>query len=308
LTDFIQITIGSIGVLAAFIVSLHMIGGFGELIESLGRVSTSMNLGVNYMDPLSPGLTLIALSLVATTMYTLIGQDFYQRLLAARDPGVARKASILSGVLLMVLAFIPPLTGMCALALSNNPVEIIDSPKTAIPRLVLTLFPPVIGGFFVAALLAAIMSTADSLLSAAVSHIVRDLYQQLVNPEADQKTLMRLSIVSTIAIGVAALVSALTVKDIILLLIYSYDVYTSAVFVPVIMGIYWRRASRAGALTALIVGAGVTISGILGVVKLPYWELLYVGSAALAALAMVIVSLVKGPTEPSIELKRALGW
>ncbi len=305
LTDFIQIILGSIGVLIAVVLGLNKVGGFEGLRASLSAIPNLPQTSGEYFNFMSLGVSLFALTLAATVMYTLIGQDFYQRLFASKDEKTARKGAIYSGILLMVLSFLPAIAGMLALALSSDPQAIIDSPKTAVPKLVITVFGSGVGAIFVAAILAAVMSTADSLLSAATSHVVKDLYQSFIEPEAEDKKLLRLSIVTTIIIGLLALVAALTVKGIVELLIYSYDIYTSGVFVPLILGIYWKRATKEGALLGMIAGSLTAVMGITGLVTFSYWEYIYVSGALVSAVVMVVISLLTSSEPMDKKLQKA---
>ena len=312
LTDFVQILIGSLGVIIATAMAVGAAGGIGGImskIESLQASGVALPQSADaYMNPFSPGGPVIVLTLVATIMYTLIGQDFYQRLFAAKDEKTAMKAAIASGIFLMIIAFIPPLAGMAALALSPTPDKVIASPRVAIPHLILIMLGPAAGAIFIAAVLAAVMSTADSLLTAAASHIIRDFYYRFINPKATDKHMLKLSIITTISVGVLALVMALTVRGIIELLIYSYDIYTAGVFIPVVLGLLWKRATREGALAGMIAGSAVAILGITGIMKLPYYELIYVSGALVSLIVMVVVSLATKPVEPEEKLAKMLGW
>ncbi|MFA4718865.1 sodium:solute symporter family protein [Pyrococcus kukulkanii] len=305
LTDFVQIILGSIGVLIAVILGLNKIGGFEGLKVALSELPNLPQTPEKYFNFMSLGPSLLALTLIATVMYTLIGQDFYQRLFAAKDEKTARLGAIYSGILLMALSLLPALAGMLALTLSDNPQLVINSPKTAIPKLVITVFGEGIGAIFVGAILAAIMSTADSLLSAATSHVVKDFYQRFISPEAGDKVLLRLSVMTTIGIGISALVVALTVKGIIELLIYSYDIYTSGVFVPLLLGVYWKRATKEGALAGMIAGLSVAILGISGVLSFRYWEYIYVSSAFISAIVMIVFSLITKPEPIEEDFKKS---
>ncbi|WP_084177550.1 sodium:solute symporter family protein [Palaeococcus pacificus] len=290
LTDFIQIILGSIGVFVAVVLGLIKVGGIDGLRLGLSKMPDLPQTPGEYFNIMSLGISLFALTLMATVMYTLIGQDFYQRLFASKDENTAKRGAIYSGLLLMVLSFLPALAGMLALTLSSDPQAIITSPKTAVPKLVIAVFGRGIGAIFVAAILAAVMSTADSLLSAATSHIVKDFYQSF-RPETDDKRLLRLSIGTTIGVGLLALAAALTIQGIVELLIYSYDIYTSGVFVPLVLGIYWKRATKEGALLGMLAGSLTAVLGISGIVSFTYWEYIYVSGAVVSAVVMVLVSL-----------------
>jgi SSS family solute:Na+ symporter len=305
LTDFIQIIIGSIGILVAVILGLIKVGGISGLETALDGISGLPQPAGQYFSLTSLGPSLLALTLIATVMYTLIGQDFYQRLFAAKDERTARKGAIYAGILLMALSVLPALAGMLAVALSGKPEEVINSPKTAVPRLIISVFGGTVGAIFVAAVLAAIMSTADSLLSAATSHIVKDFYEGLGGKASDEKKLLKLSMLTTVAVGVLSLGAALAIQGIVELLIYSYDVYTSGVFVPLVLGLYWKRATKEGALAGMVAGSLVAVLGAAGVLNFPYWEYVYVSGALLSALVMVAVSVMTEVEEIDEELEAA---
>ncbi|WP_088885144.1 sodium:solute symporter family protein [Thermococcus gorgonarius] len=307
LTDFIQIIIGSIGIFVAVVLGLVKVGGISGLETALDGMSGLPQPPSEYFSLTSLGPSLLALTLIATVMYTLIGQDFYQRLFAAKDERTARKGAVYAGVLLMVLSVLPALAGMLAVALSGNPEAVIDSPKTAVPRLVISVFGGTVGAIFVAAVLAAIMSTADSLLSAATSHIVKDFYEGILGEKSDEKKLLRLSVLTTVAVGLLSLGAALAIQGIVELLIYSYDVYTSGVFVPLVLGLYWKRATKEGALAGMLAGSLVAVLGAAGILNFPYWEYIYVSGALVSAIVMVVVSVLTEVEEIDEELKEAFG-
>ncbi len=310
LTDFIQIILGTIGVVIAAALALVSVGGFAG-IE--GRLSELYSAGVissppsEYFNIFSPGAAVIVLTVVATVMYTLIGQDFYQRLFASKDEKVAVRASLLSGIFLIVVSFIPAIAGMAALALSPSPGEILKTPRIAIPHLILVMLGPIVGAIFIAAILAAVMSTADSLLLAATSHVVRDFYYRF-NPRITDRQMLKLSIIVTIIVGVFSLAAALTVRGIIELLIYSYDLYTSGVFVPLVLGLLWKRATKEGAVAGMIAGFIASLAGIMGFIPAEIYEIIYVWGALVSFIVMIVVSLITKPTQPEEQLAKLLKW
>ncbi|MCS3922164.1 SSS family solute:Na+ symporter [Methanococcus voltae PS] len=314
LTDFIQVIIGSIGVILATALAFMKVGGVSGISTGLQTLQKANVLPISadqYFNFGSAGIGTIALILAGTTMYTLIGQDFYQRLFAAKNEVVAKNGAIIAGILLMVLSFLPALAGMAALVLSNDPAAILASPKTAIPQLMITVFGSGVGALFLAAILAAVMSTSDSLLTASTSHIVKDFYQPN-NPDVDDKKILNLSIWSTILVGIFALIVSLKFDSILTLMVYSYDVYTSGVFIPLILGLVWKRATKEGALSGMIIGTLVSAGLIYAreanlftnIVGGP-WELIYAGSALVSLVVMVIVSLMTKPQPISPKLKEA---
>ena len=233
LSDVVQIAIAGVGVVIAGGVVLDRAGGLDGLQEALA----AKDVGEGYLTLTGAGPTLILWLLLPTVMYTLIGQDFYQRLFAAKSAEVARRAAFFGGLFLIAISFFPAVIGIGARALSD-----IDDKTQAVPWVLQNLLGPLLGGIILAAILAAIMSTADSLLTSATSHLVKDLWIETLGHDAgDEQRLLRISRVSTVLVGLLALAIGLATPGIVTLLIYSYTLYTAGVFVPVLGGVLWRR-------------------------------------------------------------------
>ena len=261
LTDAIQLLIIFIGVPIAGILGIQSAGGFAGVRENIAGLQMEV-AGDAFFSPLGAGLGLVLLAIIPTIMYTLIGQDFYQRLFAAKDEKTSYNAAILAGIILMIFAIFPTIAGMASRGIFGDSI----APSEAIPMLVSEVLPAGLAAIIVAAIIGAIMSTADSLLVAGTSHITNDIYVKLINPEAekDTKKLLVISRVSTLIIGLLALVMALTFEAIIGLLLMSYTLYAAGVFIPVVLGLYWRRGTAAGAIAGIVGGSIIGIAGEMG--------------------------------------------
>ncbi|ACL68820.1 sodium:solute symporter family protein [Halothermothrix orenii] len=284
ITDFIQVIIAGVGTVIAASMVLSNTGGLSGLKESLSTVSP----GVDYFNLFGFGWTTILWILLPTVMYTLIGQDFYQRLFASKDGITARKASFIGGIFLIIISFFPVITGMGARMYFP---EMTDA-SMALPRLVQELFPLGLGAVFLAALLAAIMSTADSLLTAGTSHLIKDFWFEVFNrgQDRDKGQILTISRVTTGVLGLLALIIALLVPTVIDALIYSYTMYTAGVFIPLIGGVLWRGATRKGAISAIFAGSLVAITGIL--TGFEAWGIpVEVYSAVISLVFFVVISL-----------------
>lgn len=284
LTDFFQLALAAIGVIIGTLVVLAKTGGFAGLTSAL----TSKGVDPSFFSFWGMGTASIMWLLLPTVMYTLIGQDFYQRLFATRDPKTAKGAALLGGIILVIISFFPTIIGMGAKALSNE-----DLGRMSVPWVLQNLMHPVLGGIVLSAILAAIMSTADSLLTAATSHIVKDLWIETFKADEirEEGKLLNLSRVFTFIVGVLSLIIALIVPGIIDALIYSYTMYTAGVFIPVIGGILWKGATKAGAIVSLLGGAGVALYGILTGTEL-FGAPAEIYSALISLILFILVSMV----------------
>lgn len=283
ITDSVQLILATIGVILASIVVITKAGGISEL----NSILIQKGVESHYFSMGGMGTTSIMWLMLPTVMYTLIGQDFYQRLFAAKDAKVARNASIIGGIIMVVVSFFPTIIGMGARAFSD-----LESGNMAFPWVVQNLMNPVLGGIILAAILSAIMSTADSLLTAATSHIVNDFWIKTFefDEEKDEKKLLAISRNLTFIIGIIALIIALISPGIIDALIYSYTMYSAGVFVPVIGGVLWKSGTRAGALASLIGGSVIALWGILTKADI-FGAPAEIYAALASAIIFVVVSL-----------------
>jgi len=103
--------------------------------------------------------------------------------------------------------------------------------------------------------MAAAMSTADGLLLAIANALSHDLYYKIIDPKADTKLRLVVARVLLIVIGVlAALVATLQLTGILGAVAWAFCFACSGLFFPLVLGIWWKRANRSGALAGMIIG------------------------------------------------------
>lgn len=285
-SDIVQIAIAGAGVVLATIVVLMRAAAAG----GMEAILAARGAGPAYFHPAGIGPSMIVWLLLPTIMYTLIGQDFYQRLFAAKSSETARRAAFVGGVFLILISLCPAVIGMGARGLSD-----LDDSTQSLPWVLQNLLNPLVGGVILAAILAAIMSTADSLLTAATSHVVKDIWIETVHVDEvkDERRLLGVARICTVVVGLAALILGLRAPGIIAMLIYSYTLYTAAVFVPVMGGVLWRAPTRAAALAAIVSGTAVAVVGIAtGADVLGIPTEIY--AAITSAIVFVIATLLTG--------------
>ncbi|MBP3193323.1 sodium:solute symporter family protein [Natronogracilivirga saccharolytica] len=291
LTDAVQLAIIFIGIPLAAALGLQSAGGFDGIREGLAAAEPDVSVD-GYFHPAGAGGMWIVAALLPAILYTLIGQDFYQRLFAARDEKIAVRAAALAGCILILYAVFPTVAGMAARGVFGEGID----PAQAIPLLVAEVLPAWIGAIVVAAIIGAIMSTADSLLVAGTSHLTHDMYARIgpADRTGDTRRMLLISRIGTVVIGLLALFLALYIQRIIDLLLLSYTMYAAGVFVPVVMGLYWPRGTAAGAVSAIIGGSLTGLAAAQGWLALPYlseWPPIVLG-ALVSLIVYVAVSLM----------------
>ena len=167
--------------------------------------------------------------------------------------------------------------------------------------------PYVISGLVAAGGMAAAMSTADGLLLAIANALSHDLYYKIIDPEADTRTRLIVARILLLIIGAGgALVASLQLSSILGAVAWAFSFACSGLFFPLVLGVWWKRANRQGAIAGMAIGflAGscylyhVRFAGGTPLLGLDHLRFGIVGMAA-SLVAMVGVSLVT--EEPDAE-------
>ena len=160
--------------------------------------------------------------------------------------------------------------------------------------------PYVISGLVAAGGMAAAMSTADGLLLAIANALSHDLYYKMIDPKADTARRLIVARVLLIFIGAAgSAVASLRLTGILGAVAWAFDFAMSGLFFPLVLGIWWKRANRAGAIAGMAVGLAVG-TWYLYMVRwggmTPWWGIDHlrfgiIGASA-SLISMVVVSLL----------------
>ena len=131
--------------------------------------------------------------------------------------------------------------------------------ETIFMVLVNALFHPLIAGIFLAAILAAIMSTADSQLLVSSSALTEDFYKAVIRPDAGSKEVLLVGRIAVVVIALIALSLAMVPDSSVLDLVsYAWAGFGAAFGPVLILSLFWKRMNRNGALAGIIIG-GVTV-------------------------------------------------
>jgi sodium/proline symporter len=187
----------------------------------------------------------------------------------------------------------------------QNPQYTLDNPEAVFIQLGQILFHPIIAGFVLAAILAAIMSTISSQLIVTSSALVEDLYKMVVNKKASDQQLVFLGRMAVLLVAVVAAALAFKQDNTILdLVAYAWAGFGASFGPIILLSLFWKKITNWGALSGMIVGAVTVIvwkNGDLG--KVLFGESLYeiVPGFLLNLLVAVIVSLLTYKKNEEIE-------
>ncbi len=252
-TDLVQGLLMSAALL--FVPISAMDGSFNDLAQGLREINPE--LLTFWQNAKGEDLSIIGIvSLVAWGLGYFGQPHILARFKATRsnkDLKTARRIAVCWTGLSMFGAMLVGLVGL--LYTTNNNIQI-DDAETIFMLLVNSMFHPVIAGILLAAILAAIMSTADSQLLVSSSALAEDFYKQLIRPKASSEELVLVGRLGVVGLSIIALMLAMHPDSSVLGLVsYAWAGFGAAFGPVLILSLYWRGITRNGALAGIIVGA-----------------------------------------------------
>ncbi len=207
----------------------------------------------------------------------LSGPEMVSRFSSAENEKAAVKASVLSAVLMGLLAFMPTLIGLVALA--ENPGLDGGQGTTALMYASSMYAPPVVTGLVAAAIVAATMSSADSNLLCASTILIKDIYQRFINPEVTDRRLITFTRVSNVFICLISMGIALFNINLITLNLFAFALRSAGPFAAYGLGMVIPKATRNAGIVSIIIGSVAVViwqiwggnTGILPIVFGCFW-------------------------------------
>ena len=255
LTDFVQMIVITVGLLAIAWFAAGMAGGADKVIDYAAREGKFQFLPTG---GLKEWLFFIGAA-ITMMLGSVPQQDVFQRVMSSKDEDTAVRGPIIGGSLYILFAFVPMFVVVAALmVLPETQGMLADDPQRVLPTLVLEHMPVVLQVAFFGALLSAIMSTASATMLAPSTTFVENILRNLRPGMSDQQTLKAMRI-SVLVFTVCVLVYSITMEgsSIYELVAGAYQVPLVGAFVPLAFGVYWKRATTQGALLAVVLGLGV---------------------------------------------------
>jgi sodium/proline symporter len=294
-TDLVQ------GLLMAAALMIVPVVAFMELGDSPSVILAASN--VELLDPFTKatGEALGWISIVSLLAWGLgyFGQPHilarFKAIRSKDDIPAARRIAVTWTLLGLLGAFF---VGIAGIGYFETPLA--DS-ETVFISLVQALFHPLVAGFLLAAILAAIMSTADSQLLVSSAAFTEDFYKSIFNKEAKPESLVKIGRFAVVGTATVAWILALNPESSVLGLVsYAWAGFGAAFGPAVILSLFWARMNRQGCLAGILVG-GITVvvwkqlsGGLFDIYEI-------VPGFIFAMIAIIVVSLLT--PEPEKEIK-----
>jgi len=257
-TDLIQMIIIVIGMLYIGGEVSGMVGGVGAVIEHASQA------GKFEFWPAVDLKEILAFAAAWVTMMfgSIPQQDVFQRVQSSKTETIAVWASVLGGSLYFLFAFVPMFLAYSATMIDPAMVaSLIDTdPQLILPRLVLDRAPLFAQVMFFGALLSAIKSCASATLLAPSVTFTENILKPMLGKMSDHKLLYSMRIVTLVFTLLVTLYAINSKASIFKMVENAYQITLVAAFVPLVFGLFWKRATNQGALAAIFCGLSVWLS------------------------------------------------
>ena len=258
-TDFIQmiILVGGLAILAVF--ASDQAGGADKVID----LAASRDMFRFLPEPRFHDIVFFIAAAITMMLGSIPQQDVFQRVMSARDLRAATWGPIIGGVCYILFAFVPMFLVVSALIIMPEQAQALlaDDPQKVLPTLVLEHMPFVMQVLFFGALLSAIKSCASATLLAPSVTFTENIWRQFRPEYISDLENLRIMRISVLVFAIAVLVYSIKMEGtpIFELVSGAYQVPLVGAFVPLVFGLYWKRATTQGALCATVLGIGVWV-------------------------------------------------
>jgi len=254
LTDFVQGCIMFIALVLVPVVTIIEVGGVDEVHASINQINPEL------LNAFS-GMTILGIISAMAWGLGYFGQPHiivrFMAIRSVKDMPTARRI----GMSWMIVSLIGAMaTGFAGIAYVDKTGIKLDDAETIFIVLSQLLFNPLVAGFLLAAILAAIMSTISSQLLVTSSSLTGDFYQAFLNKEASEKQLVFVGRISVLIVALVAIFLAYDRNSTILSLVSNAWAGFGAAFGPVVIGsLYWSKMTKNGALAGIVTGAATVL-------------------------------------------------
>lgn len=292
LTDVVQGSLMVLTAIVTFVISVKIGGGFSSISQKL------LELNPEYMSHPGVGGSYgwgNYVSMIVMWSFFSIGQPtLFTKFFAMKDYKVMFKAVILGTIGMWLAATLIEWSGVNAIVsiplLEGKQIDFV------VPLILQQGVSPFISSLLIAGIMAAGMSTIDSLLIVSTGAVTRDIYQKLFNPEATDAHILKISRYVTVIIGVIAILFGIsrpaTIFKLILFAFGGLGIWAA----PIILGMYWKGATKAGAFASVVVGE---ILFVLMTLKFKSWAFGFNPLIVCWIYAMIVMVIVSKCTRPA---------
>ncbi|PPS64871.1 sodium/panthothenate symporter [Pantoea sp. BRM17] len=252
LNDAMQGLVMLAGTFLLLFAVIHHAGGLSHAVSTLRAIDPQLVSPEGAGNVITPAFLS---SFAVLVCFGVIGLPHTAvRCISYKDSKAMHRGIILGTIVVVLLMLGMHLAG----ALGRAVLPDLTIPDQVIPTLMITVLPPMAAGIFLAAPMAAIMSTINAQLLQASATLIKDLYLRIAPRQSENEARLRmLSGTITFVLGILLLLAAWNPPDMIIWLnLLAFGGLEAVFLCPLVLGLYWERANAAGAISGMIAGAG----------------------------------------------------
>jgi SSS family transporter len=293
-TDFIQMIVLVVGLSIIAVFASDLAGGSDQVFAMASNADL-----FKFLPP--PTFTDIAM-FIGAALTMMLGsipqQDVFQRVMSAKDERSARLGAMIGGFSYILFAFVPMfIVASAVVVMGDSALDMAENDyQRLLPTFVLSKMPLIMQILFFGALLSAIKSTSSATLLAPSTSFVENILKNLRPHMSDRQQLLAMRVTIVLFAGLVLLyaiaMQGTTIYD---LVSSAYQVTLVGAFVPLVFGLYWKRATTQGAIASLVLGIGTWL--------LFFEQVSTLGEffpGQLAGLVAAIVGMVVGSLAPQV--------
>ena len=302
ITDFIQMIVLVVGMTIIAFFAADLAGGPDKVLA----MAQQADLWRVLPEPSFTDIMFFIGAAITMMFGSIPQQDVFQRVMSAKDAPTARTGAVIGGAGYIVFAFVPMfIVAAAVVVMGDSAMDIAKNDyQRLLPTFIMTKMPLIMQILFFGALLSAIKSTSSATLLAPSTSFVENILKNLRPGMSDKQQLLAMRITIVIFAALVLMYAiAMEGTSIYELVSSAYQVTLVGAFVPLVMGLYWKRATTQGAI--LSIGAGILV-WLLFFPQITSWGDAFPGQLAglLAAFAGMFVGslapqVLKNRSEPA---------
>ncbi|MDA3886322.1 MAG: sodium:solute symporter family protein [Candidatus Delongbacteria bacterium] len=287
ITGVIHVVVMFLGIGIATFIGMDKVGGFEALQTSLMATGAPEN----FYNPFSGGMSKAFSLLLGGILGGMAGQASIQPIFAAKNAITAKRAAIVSSMIIAPFGIMVAFLGLIAKTGVFFEISSITNPKMVLSTLLTTpeFIHPVLGGIALAGVLAAILSTVGPVNFAIVTIATKDIYQGIIHKKVDDKKLLKTAKRMVLLVNVVTIPLAIFIHGAILEAAYvSYAIRAIGAIV-IILGIYKRNWITSSGVVLAFIGGTITIFVCILANKMGWFSVDKTYGAVISAIVFILI-------------------
>ncbi len=307
-----QMVIILAGITIALPLSLNAVGGFSEI-----RAFMPPEM-ISFLPPKAEGFGVVARWLPWIAGWMIIGlgsipsPDIVQAAQAGKTDKEVKIAAISAGLIYWIFGTFVVIIGLAGFVLIGQGIiaesALMGDPELIIPLMLTELFPLPAAILLIGAIVAGVMSCADGGILSISTLFTKNVIKDVVKPDISDDNLLKWGRIVIAIFSILVVLVSIGYPFVFLLIVFGFDLLLAGLFIPLTLGIYWKKANQTGCIAGIVTGifVRVVLSGIIEgwsfeTVMYPMeWYIYTLAAPAANLVVMVLVSLITQKSDPPI--------